>query len=124
MSSNILFALEQSFDNFIHIDYYLYVQLNTETKTKKACVNCFKNLGVETKHAIYVFLKNNGKASVGHLVKEVGLSQPTVSHHLHNMQKDGLLKSEKKGKVVYYSINSVCPVYESECVLHSLKMKG
>lgn len=51
------------------------------------------------------------------IVDHVGLTQPTVSYHLHDMQEAGLLESKKNGKSVYYSISNVCPNNNSGCVL-------
>ena len=38
------------------------------------------------------------------LVKPLGLSQPTVSHHLKVMYKAGLLERERRGTWIYYRI--------------------
>ncbi len=39
------------------------------------------------------------------LVDVIGLSQPTISQHLNEIKKAGLLKPSFKGKNLYYSIN-------------------
>ena len=36
------------------------------------------------------------------LVKPLGVSQPTVSHHLRVLREAGLVESERRGKWVYY----------------------
>ncbi len=38
------------------------------------------------------------------LVKPVGLSQPTISHHLKVMYETGLLEKERRGTWIYYRI--------------------
>lgn len=38
------------------------------------------------------------------LAKPLGLSQPTVSHHLKVMYKGGLLERERRGTWIYYRI--------------------
>ena len=38
------------------------------------------------------------------LVEPLGLSQPTVSHHLKVMYKAGLLEKERRGTWIYYRI--------------------
>jgi len=43
--------------------------------------------------------------NVGEIVEEVGVSQPTVSHHLAILRDAGLVKIESKGKHTYYSLN-------------------
>ncbi|HVK24944.1 MAG TPA: metalloregulator ArsR/SmtB family transcription factor [Actinokineospora sp.] len=42
---------------------------------------------------------------VGELVEPLGLSQPTVSHHLRVMTDAGLLRRDRRGSWVWYSIN-------------------
>lgn len=44
-----------------------------------------------------------GEACVCDLL-DVGVSQPTVSHHLKKLREAGLLTSRKQGTWVYYSI--------------------
>jgi len=44
------------------------------------------------------------EACVCHLLKPLGLSQPTVSHHLRVLFEAGLLGRERRGSWVYYRI--------------------
>lgn len=46
----------------------------------------------------------SGEVTVGELAGRLGLSQPTVSHHLRIMTDDGLLHREQRGRSVWYSI--------------------
>ncbi len=45
-----------------------------------------------------------GQACVCDLTDPVGLSQPTVSHHLKVLVDAGLLDREQRGKWAYYSL--------------------
>jgi ArsR family transcriptional regulator len=45
-----------------------------------------------------------GEACVCHLLKPLGLSQPTVSHHLKQLHEAGLLERERRGSWVYYRL--------------------
>ncbi|MFC3502452.1 ArsR/SmtB family transcription factor [Micromonospora krabiensis] len=45
-----------------------------------------------------------GEASVTDLTAPLGLSQPTVSHHLRILTEAGLLERDKRGVWVYYKI--------------------
>ncbi|MGH2683458.1 MAG: ArsR/SmtB family transcription factor [Actinomycetota bacterium] len=45
-----------------------------------------------------------GEACVCTLVDPVGLSQPTVSHHLRVLHEAGLLDRERRGRWVYYRV--------------------
>jgi ArsR family transcriptional regulator len=46
----------------------------------------------------------DGEACVCDLVEPLGLSQPTVSHHLKLLYEAGLLGREKRGLWVYYRL--------------------
>jgi ArsR family transcriptional regulator len=43
--------------------------------------------------------------NVGELVEELGLTQPTVSHHLKELRRAGLITTEKDGRTLYCTIN-------------------
>ena len=43
--------------------------------------------------------------SVNEIVSSVGVSQPTVSHHLSVLKTEGLVKKRTEGKHIYYSLN-------------------
>lgn len=43
--------------------------------------------------------------SVGELVEEVGVSQPTVSHHLAVLKEAGLVHVKRQGRQRLYSLN-------------------
>ena len=45
-----------------------------------------------------------GATCVCDLIEPVGLSQPTVSHHLKVLTDAGLLNREQRGKWAYYSV--------------------
>ncbi len=47
-----------------------------------------------------------GEETVGELVAEVGLSQSAVSQHLMKMKAANLVRAEKRGQQVYYSLAS------------------
>jgi arsenate reductase (thioredoxin) len=45
-----------------------------------------------------------GRRAVTELASALGLSQPTVSHHLRLMAEEGVLESEQDGRQVWYSV--------------------
>jgi ArsR family transcriptional regulator len=45
-----------------------------------------------------------GEACVCELIEPLGLSQPTVSHHLKVLHQSGLVEREKRGTWAYYRI--------------------
>jgi ArsR family transcriptional regulator, arsenate/arsenite/antimonite-responsive transcriptional repressor len=44
------------------------------------------------------------EACVCHLTEPLGLSQPTVSHHLKKLADAGLIEREQRGRWAYYSL--------------------
>lgn len=48
--------------------------------------------------------------SVAEIVDEVGVSQPTVSHHLAILRNAGLVSMRHEGKQTYYSLNQECVI--------------
>jgi ArsR family transcriptional regulator len=46
----------------------------------------------------------NGECCGCDLTEPLGLSQPTVSHHLKVLHEAGLLERERRGRWVYYSL--------------------
>jgi len=45
-----------------------------------------------------------GEACVCHLTEPLGLSQPTVSHHLKVLRTAGLVERERRGSWAYYRV--------------------
>lgn len=43
--------------------------------------------------------------SVGELVAQIGVSQPTVSHHLAILREAGLVEARHEGKQTFYRLN-------------------
>jgi ArsR family transcriptional regulator len=48
--------------------------------------------------------QRDGEACTCELIEPLGLSQPTVSHHLRVLREAGLLSRERRGQWVYYRI--------------------
>jgi ArsR family transcriptional regulator, arsenate/arsenite/antimonite-responsive transcriptional repressor len=47
---------------------------------------------------------SDGPVCVCHLIEPLGLSQPTVSHHLKKLTDAGLLEREQRGRWAYFSL--------------------
>ena len=69
---------------------------------------------------IYKYLQARKEATVGEIVETINLTQPTISYHLGEMKDEQILKSRKKGKEVYYSINTSCPYSDGECIFKNI----
>jgi ArsR family transcriptional regulator, arsenate/arsenite/antimonite-responsive transcriptional repressor len=48
---------------------------------------------------------DTGEACVCDLTAPLGLSQPTVSHHMKMLVETGLVDREQRGKWAYYRVN-------------------
>jgi ArsR family transcriptional regulator len=49
---------------------------------------------------------NGDPVCVCHLIEPLGLSQPTVSHHMRRLVDAGLVEREQRGKWAYFSLRS------------------
>jgi ArsR family transcriptional regulator len=54
---------------------------------------------------VNVLATSDDAVCVCNLTEPLGLTQPTVSHHLKKLVDAGLLEREQRGKWAYYSIN-------------------
>ncbi|MBC7676014.1 MAG: winged helix-turn-helix transcriptional regulator [Rhodoferax sp.] len=66
-------------------------------------VSFLKVLGHEGRLEILCYLID-GERSVGELIEAIGASQPAVSQQLMRLRAEGLVKTERHGKSVLYSI--------------------
>jgi ArsR family transcriptional regulator len=66
----------------------------------------FKALGDPTRVRLLSLIAahEDGEACICDLTDPVGLSQPTVSHHMRQLVDAGLLSREQRGKWAYYRV--------------------
>jgi ArsR family transcriptional regulator, arsenate/arsenite/antimonite-responsive transcriptional repressor len=64
----------------------------------------FKALGDPARVAIVNRLAGAGEVCVCALVGDLGLSQPTVSHHLRILRQAGLVEAARRGTWAYYRL--------------------
>jgi ArsR family transcriptional regulator, arsenate/arsenite/antimonite-responsive transcriptional repressor len=70
-----------------------------------ATAEVFKALADPARVRIVNMLATSGEpVCVCHLIEPLGLSQPTVSHHLKRLTDTGLLDREQRGKWAYYAL--------------------
>lgn len=65
----------------------------------------FKALSDPTRREIVHLLKDD-KMSAGDIVSHFSSTNATISHHLSILKKAGLILDEKKGKYIYYELNT------------------
>ncbi len=65
----------------------------------------FRALNDQTRREILNNLKKRSM-SAGEIAELFNISKPSISHHLEILRKADLVRSEKKGQFVVYSINT------------------
>lgn len=73
-------------------------------KIDEKIVNTFKAFGDETRLKIINLLMEESM-SVSTISEKISLSQSGVSHQLHILKLNGIVKKERKGKEIYYSLD-------------------
>lgn len=103
-------------------------QVHSDTKTYKRpawvkassseadlCPDCFKVVGVESRYKLVCLLgKAKGGATVGALTEELGLKQPTVTHHLNILRSVDAVEVLDRGRERVYSLKRGAHCFE-EC---------
>ncbi|MFE7774435.1 ArsR/SmtB family transcription factor [Streptomyces sp. NPDC057445] len=79
----------------------------------------FKALGDPVRLRLFslVAAHEGGEACVCD-ISDVGVSQPTVSHHLKKLKEAGLLTSERRGTWVYYRVEPSAPAAMGQMLRH------
>ncbi len=71
----------------------------------EATAEVFRALADPARVRIVNVLATSGEpVCVCHLIEPLGLSQPTVSHHLKKLTDAGLLHREQRGRWAYYAL--------------------
>ena len=72
----------------------------------EATADLFKALADPARVRIVNLLATSGGESVCvcHLIEPLGLSQPTVSHHMKRLLDAGLVEREQRGRWAYYAL--------------------
>ncbi len=69
-------------------------------------VEAFKALAHLTRLRVFFHLVRAGRElPVGEIQAALGVAGPTLSHHLDQLRRAGLLRSRKEERYVYYSVN-------------------
>ncbi len=74
---------------------------------KPTPVDFAKALADETRQKIMEFCCCEWR-SVGEITDEIGVAQPTVSHHLAILRDAGLVNVREEGRQTFYSLNQEC----------------
>lgn len=66
----------------------------------------FKALADPARLMIVSMLANSEEVCVCDLTEPLGLSQPTVSHHIKQLKEAGFITSERRGKWIYHRLET------------------
>ncbi|PYO56925.1 MAG: transcriptional regulator [Candidatus Rokuibacteriota bacterium] len=68
-------------------------------------VEAFKALAHLTRLQVFFFLvRAKGEVPAGAIQEAVGVPGPTLSHHLDQLRRAGLIESRKEERYIYYSV--------------------
>lgn len=71
----------------------------------KDLIEVFHSLGDKSRLQILFLLSKNAEMSVTAIGREIGQSQPAVSHHLNQLKKAGLIDYRRDGKFNFYRLD-------------------
>ena len=91
-------------------------QINREKLEKAAYI--LRTVAHPTRLAIVDLLKLNDRLSVKEMGEIIGVEQSLLSHHLKTMKLAGILKSEKEGQSVFYSLKERDVTKLIDCIEH------
>jgi DNA-binding transcriptional ArsR family regulator len=75
------------------------------TKEQNEIASIAKVLGHPARIAILEYLAKTKTCICGDLVDEIGLAQPTISQHLKELKKIGVIKGTIEGTSICYCLN-------------------
>lgn len=91
-----------------------WVKMSVTTEAE-LCPDCFRVVGVESRYRLVCLLgKSKEGITVGTLTKELGLKQPTVTHHLNILKSVDAVGVKDRGRERVYSLNRGAHCFE-EC---------
>lgn len=72
--------------------------------TEEEMVKIFKALSVDSRVQILKLIKNK-ELCVNAITQKLNITQPAVSQHLSVLKEAGLVKSDRYGSIIHYSID-------------------
>ncbi len=69
-------------------------------------VYLFRALGDPTRQKMLALLEEAAEMCAADLARNFSMTQPSISHHLRILKQAGLVTADKRGKEVYYAINT------------------
>lgn len=84
------------------------------TREEYLCSDCFKVVGVKSRYELVCLLgKSTNGSTVTALTKELGLQQPTVTHHLNILKSVDAVLVTEQGRERIYRLNREAHCFEA-----------
>ncbi len=80
------------------------VSLRINTEKLERAAHVLKAVAHPARISIVDLLDQCERLCVGDIQEKLGMEQALLSHHLINMRDKGILKTERSGKNIYYSL--------------------
>lgn len=81
----------------------------------------YKSLSDDTRLQCLLLITLKQELCVCDLTAALKLSQPKISRHLAELRKNGLLQDERRGKWVFYQLNSALPNWAVDVLKTTIK---
>lgn len=73
---------------------------------EQLCPDCFKVVGDRSRYNLVCMLGSTEEGlTVGQMTERIGLTQPTVTHHLNVLRSVDAVESESRGRERIYKLN-------------------
>ena len=115
--SRISFTNDHEFVAISGENSWSFFLINMTKSFKAGCPACFKALSTDVRSNIVNLIQDHGQLSVMDVVSHFKLTQPTISYHLSELERSGILGSVTKGRQVFYRVNPNCPQDSKKCIL-------
>ncbi|MCC5944674.1 MAG: winged helix-turn-helix transcriptional regulator [Bernardetiaceae bacterium] len=80
------------------------IALRIETEKLQRAAYVLKAVGHPTRISVIDILGQCERLNVSQIQEYLGVEQALLSHHLTTMRDKGILKTEREGKNIYYSL--------------------
>ncbi len=84
-------------------------------------VNFYKTIGDKTRIKLLIMLAANRTMSGQQLAEKLGVTPPTVSHHISKLKESSLIRERRDKNTIYYFINEKSLLQYNDALLNVLK---
>ena len=67
-------------------------------------VQALTSLAHPSRLEVFLLLVSTGRLCAGDLAERMGLPRPTLSFHLKELNRAGLIEAERKGRTIHYGV--------------------